>query len=404
MLRNSRFRSSLHQAELFIRNNQFAELSRFLSSIRKIDPSVTEDDWHKIVDRVIKDDSALVVAGPSLLISTSSMNYSLSSEQKSVISNSLSRSFSHMSQFDQIVTLIGVSQLGIRTPEMISVLSDFLSQQSDSIPEKLIPSILLANANLAINNQRAWGTLIARVPIESLAAHELVNVCLAIATSRTFPISFIERVVNTASTSAIGSAQDALTLCHSLTCLEVFHTDLFRSLLDQLSREQNFDSDSIKLVKQIILSVVIDVKAKAIVESIAPTVWHRFDKLIDWTVPEPLRVHGSLVAEIQGMISEESESVKFEVTSVPRSISEWTSEDAKTVAMDRFYISDIVGCPGNTFIHIDDETFADCADGPIDPYLQIKHAQIRECGYQLVWIREHEWDDHARERVGDLLK
>jgi hypothetical protein len=403
MLRNTRFLSSISQAELFIRNNQFAELSKFLSTVRKRDPPVTEEDWHRIVDRVIKDDSALTVAGPSLLISTSSMNFSLTFEQKSALSLSLSKSFSHMSQFDKIVTLIGVSQLGIRTPEIISLISEFISEEVEVLPENFLPSILLAVANLAINNQRAWGTLIARVSVETLNSHELANMSLAIATSRSFPISLIERIVNTAVSTPTSSVQDALALCHSLTCLEVYQTDLFRSLLDKLSREQKFDPDSIKLMKQIILAVFIDVKAKSIIDSIAPTVWHRFDKLIDWTIPEPRRIHGTVGEEIQAMISEESESTVSSVT-IPSSIADWTREVAKTVAMDRFYISDVSGCPERMFIHIDDETFPDCTDGPIDPYLQIKHSQIGQCGFRLVWIREHEWDDKERERVRDLLK
>jgi len=401
MLRSSfRRLSFILRVESFLRNKEYSELSKFLTSSTASDPLMSEDEWANLVDRIVKDESALSIMTPSLLISTAARDSTLSMEQKTLISQSLENSFSSMSQFDKIVVTIGASQLGFRTPATISLISDFLLSESESIPEKFLPPVLLAMANLAINNQRAWGTLIARVPVESLSLHALSNLALAVATSRSFPIALLERIVDTASLANLAHShvEDVVTLAHSLSALEVYRTDLFRSLLDKLSREPRYDSDAVKLVKQVILAVHLDPKARAIVESISPTVWQRFDKLLDWTIPEPQRIHGSTDGEIQQLIDErfaeevsENEQSVSHSSSIPKSISDWTQEIARIVAMERFYLPDIGGLTGKIFVHVDDETFPDCSEGPIDPFLQIKHMQIAQCGYKLVWIREQEW-------------
>ena len=408
MFRSLRILSAIPRVETLLRNKQYSELSKFLTSTSP-EFVITEDEWIKVVDHIVKDQSASPIIIPSLLISTAARDFSLSWEQKNLVSKSFTQSFANMSEFDRIVTTIGASQLGLRTPEVISCVSDFLLSDAESIPEKFLPSILLAMANLAINNQRAWGTLIARVPIESLSLHALSNMALAVATSRSFPISLLERIVDTASLVNLShaTAEDIVTLAHSLTCLELYRTDLFRSLLDKLSRELKLDADASKLVKQILLAVQIDPKATAIVESIAPTVWHRFDKLLDWSIPEPQRIHGTTDGEIQQMLDEEreendtqSEGISSSLC-VPKSMTDWTPDIARTVAMERFYLPDIVDVGGKIFVHVDDETFPDCSEGPIDPYLQVKHMQIAQCGYKLVWIREQEWlnlEDEAEKR------
>jgi len=418
MFRSSRRFSAILQVDSFLRTRQYSDLSKFLTTTpRASDATITEEDWTGIVDRIIKDESALSAITPALLISTAAKQFSLSSEHKILLSKSLCNSYTTMSQFDKIVATIGVSQLGIRTPEVISVVSEFLSADSETVPEKFIPSILLAMANLAINNQRAWGTLIARVPVESLSFHSLANLALAVATSRSFPISLVERIVDTTAASNLTQTtiEDVITLAHSLTCLEVYRTDLFRSLLDKLSRERKFDSDTAKFVKQIVLAVHIDSKAKAIIDSIAPDVWHRFDRLLDWTIPEPQRIHGTTDGEIQQLVDEafgkegaEDTMSTSQPLALPNSIADWTREIAQSVAADRFYLPDISSVHGRVFVHIDDETFPDCVEGPIDPFIQIKHQQITQCGYKLVWIREQEWleledDEEKRNWLKSLL-
>jgi hypothetical protein len=146
-------------------------------------------------------------------------------------------------------------------------------------------------------------------------------------------------------------------------------------------------------MKQVILSLFLDEKARTIVEAISPVVLAKLDRMFDWSIPEPQRHHGMIAGEIQQILSEvngdENEN-SLDKLSVVGSIADWTSETAASVAMQRFYVSD-VSTDKKVFFHIDDETYPDVLEGPLDPYLQLKHLHVRKCGWKLVWVREQEW-------------
>ena len=373
-----------------------------VKTICNLKPSeIDEHDWHVITDQLItyseQTKSASVI--PSVVIASASLGYSVPDIDKERIGNLAISLFESLSVFDKIVFTVGCSQAGVRTPEIVDIINRFLVETRDvDIPERFLHSILLAVANLGISNIVSWNQLIARINPETLSPHDLANVTLAIVTSRTFPIALIERIINSA--AAAGSqnftSNDAISFTHSLTCLEVFRTDLFRSLLNQISQSATLDSDAVKLVKQIMISLFLDEKAKEIVSAISPAVLARIDKLLDWTMPEPLRHHGMVAGEIQQLVAEltcdASEDISETKFAPLLDLTDWTTDSAKSVAMDRFYLSDVpVEGSKKLFVHIDDETYPDIEEGPIDPYLQLKHTQIGKCGYQVIWVRKPEW-------------
>lgn len=277
----------------------------------------------------------------------------------------------------------------------------------EGIPSRLVPSLLLAISTLGIQNPLSWNMLLGKLDIESLSAHELSQTCLAIATSRSFPISSIERIID--ASMALGadkfSPQDALCLAHSLTCLEVFHTSLFRSLLVRISNAttSTFDSDAVKLLKQTVLAMFLDEKARAIPESISPVVLTKLDMLLDWSVPEPQRHHGLIAGEIQQILGSDTGEDNTGSPVAIGSIADWKQATAASAAVDRFYVSDVPIDSRRVFFHIDDETYADAVDGPLDPYLQVKHAQIIKCGLKLVWVRECDWMDMEWEEKEEFI-
>ena len=409
--------TALSRVQALISSNDAAGLSKTLCSMRS--DSVTESEWNQISESVV---SFIEKAGegraslvPSIIISSASLRYSLKELEKERLATSAVKLFDALSVFDKIVFTIGCSQAGVRTPEVVDFVNRFLNDSRTEFSgthETFLPSLLLAVATLGVVNPTSWNQLLARTNIEALTPHDLVNVTLAVVTSRTFPISTIEQIIDTA--AATGAARfsfnDAISFTHSMATLEVFRTDLFRSMLLRISECPSLDSDAQKLVKQCILSLFIDDKARDIATAISPTVLARLDKLVDWSVPEPQRHHGLVAGEIQQLTSaadmqegDNDESVGKMKPLPVLPLSEWTRDLAVSVAMDRFYETDVPIDGRKVFVHIDDETYPDLDEGPIDPYLQLKHSQISRCGYKIVWVREAEWLDSSWEDKKDFI-
>jgi len=410
----------------FIASKDTKNLAQYLCSIPKeTGHELTEETWKKIVNRALSCSSDVIL--PSIVISTASLGFSLDYSGRSKIASLASEHFPPMSVFEKVVFTIGSSKIGLRTHEIVVTIHHFISQYADEIQEKFLPSFLLALANLGIDNPGAWETLMARVPVEGLNFHQLTNLTLGIVTAKKFPIAMIERIIETAGgillepikgtipSPALEDIESVISFTHSLACLEVYRTDLFRHCLNQISLSPTAfgDSDVKKLVKQILLSVWLDPKADEICSSLAPEVWHRLDRLLDWSIPEPLRHHGDIAGEIQQLLEEVLTSFGEEVETPPvgaiplrTSMDSWSPLIAKSVAIDRFYLSDIPSSNSRLFVHIDDETFPDLTE-PIDPYIQLKHMHIRDrCGCKLLWIRPSEWkemDDEERRQFITLF-
>ena len=408
-------RSSLAKLESRIAAKKFSDISKVICSFPKDSPSVSESEWRKVVETVTdfiksnKSSSTPETASiiPSLIITTASLGHSLTEPEKKRIVSSVSPIFDSFSVFDKIVFIIGASQVGLRTPESVNLVNKFLAERRGEIPDNFIPSILLAIANLGIQNPNAWNDLMARLNIEFMTFHDLVNTALSIVTSRTFPISSVERLVESASKLDVKSLSydDSISLCHSLSCLEVFHTSLFRTLLGRIAECPSLDSDGAKLVKQIIISVFSDDKAKDIINSASPVLWDRLDRLLDWSMPEPLRHHGMIAGEVQEILEDLIDDIEAvsQSDAIPR-LGDWNKQVATCVAMDRFYLADVPVERRRVFVHIDDETFPDLIEGPIDPYLQLKHAHVLGAGWKLVWIREAIWMGMSGEERGEFIR
>jgi hypothetical protein len=392
--------SPLNRIQSLVATKNFLELSKAICA----NGITSETDWKSVSDSVLaliegnKTDKNVAALVPSLVIASAASGHGLASNHRHRISQYAVQLFEFMSEFDKVVFTIGCSQSGLRTPEVVDFVNRFLTEARESgfasLDSKFVPGLLLAVSTLGIDNQLAWNHLVAKLDIESLSPHDITQSALAIATSRTFPISTIERIIDAA--VAVGadkfSFEDAVCLCHSLACIEMFHVDLFRSLLVRVSNAPSLDSDARKLMKQVVLSLFIDEKARAIPETVSPVVLTRLDKLFDWSLPEPQRHHGMIAGEIQQILSLSPNEVTVSSKGpVPvTSIADWTVETAKSVGIDRFYIND-VPTDSNLFFHIDDETYIDISEGPLDPYLQVKHTQVKKCGMKLVWVRELEW-------------
>ena len=396
-----------------VATRNYPELSKALCANGITD----EKAWLSIVDSVLnlvdpkEPSGASGVVIPSLVIASAAGGHSLTYFQRNRIGDLAVSLFDSLSEFDKLVFTIGCSQAGLRTPSVVDFVSRFLTvsregTQFSGIPEKFIPELLLAVATLGIDNQLSWNQLLAKVDFENLTPHALTQTALAIATSRTFPISAIERMIDGSVSRGGGEAfsfEDALCFAHSLTCLEVFHTQLFRSLLVRISNAPTLEEDGKNILKQIVISLFLDEKAKQITESISPIVLGKLDKFLDWSVPEPQRHHGLVAGEIQQLISvDESDMVMKQPVAVG-SIADWTRESALSVAVDRFYVSDVLCSDPKLFVHIDDETYPDIIEGPLDPYLQVKHLHLRTCGMKLVWIREQEWLELEDEEKKELI-
>lgn len=392
-------RFPVSEVQTLIREARWDQVARALSALPKEVPLVSQPEWTGIVDSVLSQPTeGMHAVFPSMLITSASLGFTLCDRQKRLISRNLKPVGAHMSEFDKIVFLIGASQLGLRTGETVDFAHGVLSDLKNSlIPEKLLVPLMLAVANLGLS----YGTekLVPRLAVERLSPHELANTALAILTSRAFPIAAIERVLDAAFLSAEKfNPQDALSLTHSLCGLEVFRPDLIRTLLNQISTLSSIDPDESKLLKQIVLSLFLDDKASELLASLSPVLLTRIDKLLDWNLQEPSRnLPGDVVGEISEILQEHSYNAN--ITPVPK-LPDWSRNHAQTVALNRFYRSD-VEADENLFIHIDDETFPDLDEGPIDPFLQLKHLQVRQAGAKLVWVRPAVWEDlNGEEKVG----
>jgi hypothetical protein len=409
--------AALARVESLIAAKEVAQISKAICALKTTD--LDSNEWNSLTDSVIQfaksnKQSAAVI--PAVVIATASTGNSISESQKTSIGNLISESFESLSKFDKAVLTIGCSQSGFRTPAVVDFVNRFLTEaretQFENMPVRLMPSLLLAVATLGIDNQLSWNHLVASIDFENLNQRDLVNVALAIVTSRTFPIATVERIV--ASSLALGgesfAIDDAVCLAHSLTCLEVFQADLFRSLLFNISKAESLDDDAKRLTKQVLLSLFLDEKAHAITEAISPVVLAKLDTFIDWSAAETQRHHGRTAGEIQQIFGEleQTEDADNSVTRKPASLkplADWTRDTAVSVAMDRFYVSDVpVNDSKRLFIHIDDETYPDVSDGPLDPFLQLKHAHVQKCGYRVMWVREQDWMDSEWEEKVEYVK
>lgn len=395
--------SALSRIERLVSERNYSELTKAIC----MNGLQSEAEWstaaHSVLSLVESDtnnaSSAAII--PSLLIATAASGIELSSNTRHRIERLSDSLFPALSPFDKTVFTIGCSQSGFRTPGTVGFVNRFLSEAREThmaaIPIRLIPSLLLAISTMGINNTLSWNMLLGKLDIETLSSHEFSQTCLAIATSRSFPISSIERIIDASMNLGADkfSPQDALCIAHSLTCLEVFHTGLFRSLLVRISNATSsaFDSDAIKLLKQIVIGIYLDEKARPIPDSISPVVLTKLDMMLDWSIPEPQRHHGLIAGEIQQLLGSDKGEDNSVLPLPVGSIADWQVSTAASAAIDRFYVSDVPIDSRRIFFHIDNETYADVVEGPLDPYLQVKHAQIIKSGLKLIWVRECDWID-----------
>jgi len=262
MLRRG-FSTTVARIQSLIVGKNYGELSKAICA----NGIISEIDWKDITDSVIalvdnnKTDAKSSVLVPSLIIASAASGHSLSDLQRKKLSDLATQMYESLSAFDKVVFTIGCSQSGLRTAGVVDFVNRFLTEaRSDGfsqIPQKLVPGLLLAVSTLGIDNQLSWNHLLAKLDIESLSPHDITQTALAVATSRTFPISSIERLIDSAVAKGADSFSfdDAVCLSHSLNCLEVFHSDLFRVLLVRVSNAPSLDQDAKKLMKQVILSV-----------------------------------------------------------------------------------------------------------------------------------------------------
>jgi hypothetical protein len=416
MFIKARTHSSISRIERMISGKQFVDLSKALCA----NEIGSDSEWSSVINSTLKlvetnkaDKSAASIV-PSLVIASAVRGYSLSQQQGTRVGELALAMFSSLSDFDKVVFTIGCSQASLRRPEVVDFVNRFLTEarepnQFGGIPQRFLPGFLLAVSNLGIDNQLSWNLLLAKIDIENLNSHDLTQAALAIATARAFPIASIERIIESAAQKGgdAFSVDDSVCLAHSLTCLEVFHVDLFRSLLVRISNAPSLDEGGQKLLKQIILSMFLDEKARAIPESLSPVVLEKLDKFLDWSVPEPQRHHGMVSGEIQQILSESELGYLLSEERINQplavcSLSNWTPAIAASVAIDRFYVSDIP-C-AKFFFHIDDETYPDISEGPLDPFLQVKHLHVKQCGLKVVWVRELEWSELTFDEKVEFLK
>ena len=400
--------SSVSRIDSLIGSKNYADLTRVICNTGLCN---SQDQWNELIGKVValveanKADSGVACLVSSIVIASAASGFELTDRGR--ISKLAIKFFPAFSPFDKIVFTIGCSQSGFRTPDTVDVINRFLTESKEShfqdVPERFHPGLLLAVSTLSIDNQLAWNMLLSKLDIERLSPHDLTQAALAIATSRSFPISTIERIIESSNRADNFSPDDAICLGHSLTCLEVYHRDLFRSLLVRIANGPAIDSDASRLLKQIIIGLFIDEKAEGIISSISPVVLGKLDKFIDWSVSEPQRHHGDIAGEIQHILATIGSPVQeSERNPIPLpSLADWSRETALSAAMDRFYASEVDS--GKIFFHIDDETYVDATEGPVDPFLQVKHAQITKCGYKLVWVREADWTEWDREEKIDFI-
>ena len=387
-------RGSLRRIQSLVLNREYDNVAKLLCGLPR-EGNTSESEWHSIVDELSSDENSLKSVLSSLVITSASLGYLLTPKQKGRICAALLLHKDCMSDFDKIVFIIGSSQLGMRTEAVVEFTQQFIGRNSNAISQSLLPSLLLAVANLGVSV--GWNKLIAQLQIEDMQIPTLANTALAIVTSRTFPISTIERILEKAATHTESmDVNDAVSLMHSFACWEVYRTDLFRKLLNRISLSPVSLSASQSLIKQIIVSVFIDPKANDTCSGISPAVWDRLDRLVDWTVSESkLHLDGDLLEQLVTGLGAHETSEPAQIP-VPK-LAEWTPKIAKFVVMNRMYLNDIQGTvltrKSNrpVFVHIDVETFPDLEEGPIDPYLQLKHLHVNQAGAKLAWIKPRIW-------------
>ena len=384
-----------------IMSKNVAELPKLVCSIKG--DSVSEADWNSLVDTLssfLRDtqcESGSASIAPALVITAASTGLPLSRSSRSTLSRRALECFSSFSVFDKAVFSIGCSQTGLRDASVLEFVNRFSTDGFADVSESLLPALMLAVATLGIKNHHGWNGLIARLKFENLKPGDLSNIALAVVTSRTFPIATVEKLLDKSAAMTF-SFHDALSLLHSLCCLEVFRTDLVRGLLKKISESKEIDKDASKLLKQSILALFLDPKARAVTDSVSPRVMEKLQALVDWTLPEPQRHQSEIEGEVQEIISQQDIGLDHHEEKItkplplPTNLSDWNRETAVSAAMDRFYVGSLTFPERKIFVHVDDETYPDCDEGPLDAYLQLKHCQVVQCGWRLVWIRVNEWE------------
>ena len=395
------------RVQTLIESKRFTEISKAICGLKA--STLTQSEWNAVTEAVTsfmktnKSNTSLGYLSGSLLLGSASQGFPLSRSSRDTVSRVALESFPSLSVFDKVVFTVGSCQTGLRNASVVEFVNRFLSEEQTNgfmnVPSTILPSLILSVATLGIDNHNSWNALIAKIDVEKLSSSEVSNVALAIVTSRTFPIATVEKILDRA--AEIGalnfSFNDAICILHSLCCLEVFRIDLVRGLLQRIGKEKAvmLDADGSKLLKQAILSLFLDEKAHAVVQSVSPRVLKDLNELVDWSLPEPQRHHGQEAGEIQEILSSTElgeDSNMHKAIVVPIDLADWTKEIASSVAMERFYSNDAIVEGKKIFVHFDDETYPDIREGPIDAYLQAKHMHVLRCGWRLLWVRAHEWD------------
>lgn len=362
---------------------------------------ISHSQWIELVNVVLEKSSQNVV--PSILITSASLGYTLDRDQCRKISKSILSQFEAMSDFDRIVTIIGASQIGLRSIELMRFVDAFAQQETSDVTKKFQVPLSLALANLGLQNANFTNKLMAQWDVEKMGVHELTNAILAIVTNRTFPIATIERILTRVDDLQNDfPIEDLVSMTHSMTCLELFPEKFFRHALSKL---YNIPSEMKPLAKQIIISVFLDPKARVTAESVSPKVWNRIE--LDWSLPEEQKnLPGDLLADIATRFHNSGDRVSASLPVPP--LSEWNEDVAKRVVLDRIYVSDVpdlfTADNKPIFVHVDDETYSDLEEGPIDAYLQLKHIHVQKAGAKLVWIRAGLWPQLTEEDKIEFIK
>eukprot|EP01067_Filipodium_phascolosomae_P000469 Filipodium_phascolosomae@DN1370_c0_g1_i1.p1 len=272
-----------------------------------------------------------------------------------------------------------------------------------------------------------WNEVHNSILPENLATPtDIANIYLGLATSNLAPVGLLVRAASMIHWMKFANmtSDDALTIAWSMCCLQLFDMELLTDVLQHFMNSvplRRLDGSKQNQLRQVAISMQLEANTEDMIRLRAtkPNLWmYLYPQVSDGhSEPELASPDTGVVEEIQALLKKTLESGIDENTSM-------AAEAAVVInfEVENLYLVDVavMRIPAITNLKtkqtkqfpvpttrkvaylVDGGTYMDL-ESPNDPWLRMKHRNLRNLGWEVVWIRVVEWRSMGNEQKQQFL-